>query len=196
MAARKAKKGAKPAPAKKAAPPTAKAPEKPQLEGLSQEEIARLVGCAQSTVSRAIARGDIATLTNGRVPESEAEKLIELRKRDERVASETAEMERRLLAAQTGEREAKAKLRQLELERESGRFVELELVRRAGADPAERVLAVLRAIPQRTAMALECPCARAAVVEKKISDEVERAIAELRESLYLLPPLTPAPRSE
>ncbi len=177
--------GRKATPKAKAAKPAK--PEKPPLEGLSQEEAARRVGCSQSTVGRAIARGDIGTLSNGRLPEDAIEILRELRKEDVKVAGETADLERRLLAAETGEREAKMQLRQMEVERESGRFVELAIVQRDGQDTAEKVLAVLRAIPQRTAMALECSCRRAAVVEKKIREEVERAVSELRESLYITP---------
>jgi transcriptional regulator with XRE-family HTH domain len=176
----------KAAPAKvaKAEKPAAPAMEKPPLEGLSQEEIARRVGCSQSTVGRAIARGDIHPLTNGRLPESAVEVLRGLRTADEKVYAETAELERRLLAAETGERESKAKLRAMEVERESGRFVELELVQRDAADTAQRIVGVLRAVPQRVALALETPHMKAAVVEKKIAEEIERAIAELGESVY------------
>lgn len=174
----------------KPAKATSAAPEKPKLEGLSQEEAARAVGCAQATVSRAIARGDVATLSNGRLPESAIAILRELRKADEKVAGENVELERRLLAAQTGEREAKMKLRQLELDREAGRFIELASVQRAGADAGQRILAVLRAMPQRVALAVDGalaapPSRRAAAIEKIIAVEVERAIAELRRSLYL-----------
>lgn len=184
------------APAKPAAAKVAKA-EKPPLEGLSQEEMARRVGCAQSTITRAIRRGDIETLSNGRVPESAVDKLRELRAADERVSSETDELERRLLAAETGEREAKQKLRELELQRESGRYVELEQVQRSGADAAQRILAVLRAMPQRIARevdaALMAPAdRRAAAVEKIVAREVERAVTELRASMYLQASATPA----
>jgi len=178
-----------PARAKSPAVPAAK-PAKVPLEGLSQEEMARFVGCAQSTVGRAIARGDIDTLTNGRLPQSAVAKLRELREEDVKRAGETAELERRLLMAETGEREAKMKLKQLELERESGRFVELAQVQRSGSDAAQRILAVLRALPQRVALevdaALTAPAARrAASVEKIIAVEVERAVGELRRSLYM-----------
>jgi predicted transcriptional regulator len=170
--------------------------EKPKLLGLSQEQIARLVGCAQSTVSRAIARGDISTLSDGSIREDQAEILRELRVRDERASSETAELERRLLTAETGEREAKQKLKELELQRESGRYVELELVQRSGADAAQRILAVLRAMPQRIAREVDAALAapadrRAAAVEKIVAREVERAVAELRESMYLQASATP-----
>lgn len=164
--------------------------EKPKLLGLSQEAIARLVGCAQSTVSRAIARGDISTLSDGSIREDQAEILKELRARDEQVSTETAELNRRLLRAETGEREAKQKLKELELEREQGRFVELDAVERAGRDAAQRILAVLRAMPQRIAREVDAALAapaerRAAAVEKIVAREVERAVGELRQSLYL-----------
>jgi IS30 family transposase len=178
-------KARKPQPAKTPKPAAKQTvPPKPQLEGYSQEEAAIKVGCAQSTVSRAIARGDIEPLLNGRLPESAIEKLRELRKQDVAASQVTAELERRLLTAETAEREAKAELQKLRLERESGRYVELELVQRDAADASERIVAVLRAVPQRTALALECSCRRAAQVQAKISEEVERAIAELGESTY------------
>jgi predicted transcriptional regulator len=165
--------------------------EKP--EGLSQEEMARHVGCAQSTVSRAIARGDVSTLSNGRLPLSAVEALKALRAEDEKASSITADLERRKLAAETAEREAKAALRALELERERGDFVRLADVRRDGADCGERVVGTLRAIPQRTALAIEAALAdkqqlRAAAVERLVSAEVERALGELRESLYVAAP--------
>lgn len=164
-----------------------KPPKEPKVEGLTQLEVATRSGCSQSTISRAIARGDIEVLPSGRVPESAVE-IMRAQRAQEAAANEaTSDLERRLLAAQAAEREAKAKLRQLELERESGRFVELDLVERDAADTAERILGVLRAIPQRTALALECPCNRAAIVEAKIREEVERAIAELAESKFGAP---------
>lgn len=184
---KKAKAADKPVPAPEK---PVEAPKPPKLLGLSQEAIARLVGCAQSTVSRAIARGDISTLSDGSIREDQADILRELRKRDERVSSETAELERRALTAETGEKEAKAKLRQLELEREQGRYVELALVERAGRDAAKRILAVLRAMPQRIAREVESALTapadrRAAAVERIVSREVERAVAEMRQSMYM-----------
>jgi transposase len=159
-------------------------------EGLTQEEVAKRVGCAASTVWRAIARGDLEPLPGGRLPESAVEIMRGLRQAAAEQDEATASLERRLLAAQAGEREAKMQLRQLELERESGRFVELAQVERAGADAAQRILAVLRAMPQRIAMevdaALSAPAdRRAAAIEKIVAREVERALAEMRESLYL-----------
>jgi len=158
-------------------------------EGLTQEEVAKRVGCGQSTVWRAIARGDIAPIANGRLPESAVDTMRELRAKDAAQDAVTGDLERRLLAAQAGEREAKQKLRELELQRESGRFVELALVQKDAEDARERILSVLRAIPQRTAMAVDGALAapadrRAAVLEKIIADEVERAIAELAESKF------------
>jgi ParB-like chromosome segregation protein Spo0J len=159
--------------------------EQAEPEGYSQEQVARIVGCAQSTVSRMIKRGDVETLTSGRLPEAAIE-VIRAQWRDEEKANEeTASLERRLRIAETEKQEALAKLKTMEVERETGRFVELDAVERAGSDAAERILGVLRAIPQRTAMALECGCRSGAIVEAKIREEVERAIGEMRESLYL-----------
>ncbi len=101
--------------------------------------------------------------------------------------SEYSELKNRLDIALAREREAKASLRELQLQHEAGRFIELAVVERDGVDTAERVLAVLRSIPQRTAASLECDCRRAATVEVKISEEIERAVADLRESLYIKP---------
>ncbi len=168
---------------KKTGKPRAKT-EKTEQEGLTQVEIAALAKCSQSTVNRAIKRGDIETLWNGRIAASEAEKLIELRKEEERSNAEHAVLERRLHIAETDKAEAIAKLKAMEVDHKSGRFIELEGVLRDAADTREKVLAILRAVPQRTAMALECPCRRAAVVESKISDEVERAINEIRKSRF------------
>ena len=159
----------------------------PPLEGLTQDEVAARVPCARSSVYRAIARRDIEPLPNGRLPESAVETMQAIREAEENARNDKGTAEQRLLTAQALEREAKAKLSQIQLEREQGRFIELELVQRDAADTAERILAVLRAIPQRTAMALECSCRSAAVVQQKISDEVERAIGELRESLFIQP---------
>lgn len=164
--------------------------EKAEPEGLSQEEAARRVGCAQSTIGRAIRRGEVELLTNGRIPESEIPKLIEARKADERESSVMADFERRLKVAETEKAEAQAKLKVMELERESGRFVELDSVKRAGADAAQRILAVLRALPQRCALEVDAalsapPERRAAAIEKIVAREVERAVGEMRESMYL-----------
>lgn len=164
-------------------------PEKAAPEGLSQDEAARRVGCSQSTIGRAIRRGDIEILINGRIPESEIPKLIELRKEDERENAEKADLERRMLKAELGEREAKAKLRVMEVERESGRVVDLAVVRADAANARERIIGVLRALPQRVAAEVDAALStpldrRAAVIEKLIAAEVERAIAELAESKY------------
>jgi len=158
--------------------------EQVEPEGLTQEQVARIVGCSQSTVSRAIKRGDVDTLTNGRLPESAIETLRALWADDQRAEEETAGLERRLRIAETEKAEALARLRVMEVDRESGRFVDLSVVARDAADASERIKAVLRAIPQRTAMALECACRPAAVVEAKIGEEIERAIAELGKSTY------------
>jgi hypothetical protein len=153
-------------------------------EGLTQDETARRVGCAKSTVWRAVRRGDVDTLANGRIPESEIEKLVEIRKEEERESRYDAELDRRAKIAETEKQEALAKLKNLELQLQSGLFVKLEDVIRDAADARERFLGIVRAIPQRTAMALECPCHKAAVVEAKISDEIERALAEIRKARF------------
>jgi hypothetical protein len=105
-----------------------------------------------------------------------------------RILSEAGQLKQRLILAQSKEREAKASLAELLLKHRRGLFIEAELVKKDGEDTGERVLSVLRSIPQRTAAALECDCTRAASVEAKISSEIERAVSELRESLYIKPP--------
>lgn len=158
---------------------------------LTQEEVATRVPCARSTVQRMISLGDIiADPVTGRLSESAIEFLRGKREEDEESRTEIRGLNRRLLAAQAGEREAKMKLRELELERERGAFVELASVQRSGADAAQRILAVLRALPQRIALevdaALSVPAdRRAAAIEKIASREVERAIDEMKRSLYL-----------
>jgi hypothetical protein len=113
--------------------------------------------------------------------------LVADREDEEDETNDIVSLKKKLLEHKVRERNAISKLRELELEHESGRFVELAVVRRDGEDAAERVLAILRAMPQRVALALECSCRRAAVVERVISEEVERAIAEMRASMYVKP---------
>ena len=170
------------------APPVATKP-KPKRKrapiGLSQEEASQRVGCNQSTISRAIRRGAIETYTNGRIPESQVAKLIELRKEDEQASEEMTALTRRTTIAETLAAEAKAELQQLKLKLESGKYIELAIVKRDGEATGERIQSVLRSVPQRCALGLECACRTAAEVEAVICDEVERAIAELRESEYI-----------
>jgi phage terminase Nu1 subunit (DNA packaging protein) len=157
---------------------------------LTQEQAALRAGCSQPHVSKLVRRGLLDEhMIDGRLLESAVEVIRAQGAKRERVSEEDADLERRLAIAETRLKEAQAQLRELELERESGRFVELSLVEQDASDARERILTVLRAIPQRTATqvdgALEAPQARrAAVIEKLISDEVERAIAELAEAKY------------
>ena len=156
----------------------------PERAGYTQEEVANKVGCSQSSVSRAVARGDIVPLANGLLSESAIDTMREVRKLDAAASEVTSELERKLLAAQVSERETKAQYAKLKLDLESGRYVEREAVERSGADAAARILGVLRAIPQRVALALECACRSGSVVEAKVSAEIERAVAELHNSVY------------
>lgn len=153
-------------------------------EGLSQEDVANRVPCAQATVSKFARRGWLSRLPNGRYPEHAVDEVRERLAGNEQADEETTSWKQRAEAATARLREVQVKLRELELERESGRLVELAVVERDAHDAAERILGVIRAIPQRTAMALECGCRSAAVVEAKIRDEVERAVAELGQSTY------------
>jgi phage terminase Nu1 subunit (DNA packaging protein) len=162
-------------------------PSKDVREGLSQEDVAERVPCAQATVSRFKRRGLLTELPNGRLDECAVDECRALLSEHDEQGETDPDLKRRLDSAMARLREAQAQLREIELEHERGRYVELAVVERDGQDTAERVLAVLRALPQRTALALECACRRAAVVEKVISEEVERAIAEMRESMYIRP---------
>lgn len=160
----------------------------PPFEGWSQEEVAAQVPCAQGTISRYQRRGELTELPNrklAKVAVDEARALLEAHDLGGDIDPET---KRRLDLATMRLREAQAKIREFELERESGKFIELAIVERDGADTGERVLAVLRAIGQRVALALECSCRSAAVAKKAVDEEVERAIGELRDSLYIVPP--------
>ncbi len=158
---------------------------KEEPAGYSQEQAAKKLGCSHSTINRAIARGAIEILSNGRIPESEISKLRAIWANDQKKSQASEDLERRLLAAQASEREAKAELAQLKVALESGRYVELEIVKRDGASTAERIVGVMRAIPQRVALALACGCRSGAVVESAIRVEIERAIGELGESMYV-----------
>lgn len=171
-------------------PPGGAEKPKESMDGLSQEDVAERVPCAQATVSRFSRRGWLTQLPSGRLAECAVEEIRERLAAREDGSEIDGDLKRRLDTATTKLREAQAQLRQLELERESGRFVELAEVQRAGADAAQRILAVLRAMPQRIALevdgALAAPLGRrAAAVEKIIAVEVERAVAEMRQSLYL-----------
>jgi hypothetical protein len=160
------------------------------VTGTPIAEAARLVGVPRSTVRDWITQGPSAHAPRRFAIEARHggdPALAEERVDEQADEDDNTDLRQQLLSAQVRERKAISKLRELELEHESGRCVELAVVERDGQDTAERVLAVLRALPQRTALALECACRRAAVVEKVISEEVERAIGEMRESLYIRP---------
>lgn len=159
-----------------------------EVTGTPVAEAARKLGVARSTVREWATSQLFHRHRDGSVSKrglAELAKLAEDRVEEEADESDSNKLRQQLLQAQVRERKAIGRLRELELERESGRFVELAVVRRDGEDAAERVISILRAVPQRSAMALECACRRAAVVEKKISEEVERAIGELSDSMYL-----------
>ena len=157
------------------------------MTGVPIAEAARIVNVARTTVRGWAESKRFHTHRDGSVSKrgmAELEKLADELKQEEEEENESGDLRRKLMQAQLRERKAIGKLRELELERESGRFVELAIVEQDAEDAAERITGVLRAIPQRTAMALECNCRRAAVVEVKIAEEIERAIAELGESTY------------
>lgn len=155
--------------------------------GLSQSKIAEAIGCSRSTVQRAVARGDIKPGKGGLFPPGAVDTLRALLSDsdDEEGEHQPGDLRERLARATARWKEAQADLRELQLAHESGRFVELAVVQQDGADTAERFVAVARAIPQRVAMRLECEHHSAAVVEAKIREEVERAIAELHESMFI-----------
>lgn len=160
---------------------------------LTQTEAAQYIGCARVTVQRALERGDLKPAKGGKLLQADLDAWKELRAREAKEQAADADLERRKLAAETAEREAKAALRALELERQRGDFVRLSDVRRDGADCGERVVSTLRAIPQRTALAIEAALAgpsqmRAAAVERLVSAEVERAIGAMKESAYVTAP--------
>lgn len=156
-------------------------------EGLSQEDVAARVPCAQATVSKLQRRGHLNdfVLPNGRLAEAAVEWVRARLDKKDQGEEESGDLKLRLDTAMARLREAQAQIREIELERESGRFVDLAEVERDGADCGERVVGVLRALPQRVAAVLECPCNRASVVEVKVREEVERAIAEIHDSMFV-----------
>ncbi len=160
------------------------------MKAITASEAARRLGVPRSTIRDWLDTGEVE-LDKARLVTTRGmatlKRFAEEREQAQKAEEASKDLGRQLLEAQTRERKAIARLRELELEHESGRFVELAAVQRDGEDTAERVLAVLRALPQRVAMRLECSCRRAAVVEHEIAIEVERAIAELQQSLYLQP---------
>jgi phage terminase Nu1 subunit (DNA packaging protein) len=160
------------------------------MTGTPIAEASREVGVSRSTVREWATAGLFHRHRDGSVSKrglEELQRLAEERAAEQEEEEESGDLRHQLLQAQVRERKAIGKLRELELAHESGRYVELALVQRDGADTAERVISILRAIPQRTALALECECQRAAVVEKRIGEEIERAIAEMKDSTYIKP---------
>ncbi len=160
------------------------------MTGTPIAEAAREIGVPRSTVREWATARRFHLHRDGSVSKrgmDELRQLAEERNQEQEEQEDNGDLRHQLLRAQIRERKAIGKLRELELAHESGRFVELALVQRDGADTAERVISILRAIPQRTALALECACQRAAVVELRISQEIERAIAEMKDSTYLKP---------
>lgn len=167
---------------------------------LSGREFARLAMVSHTAVQNWIDAGLIPIRPDGKLDRADAlvavQHLVEDREADRKERGELAKVRAELTLARRDRERALARLRELELSVESGQYVELALVERDGHDTAERVLAVLRSIPQRTAMAVEgvssaAPSRRAAVVEQIISVELERAIGELRESMYIKPVVRP-----
>ena len=156
----------------------------------SQQAIADRAGCSQPLISRMVARGELDEhLVGGKLLETAVETVRAYVTRTEADNATDEELERRLAVAETRLKEAQAQLREIDLEREQGRYVALAEVEADGQDLAIRICTVLRAIPQRTALAVEgalaaSPERRAAVIERLISEEVERAIGELRESKF------------
>ena len=157
---------------------------------MSQVKAATLLGISRSTlrewiVAELVEINEQKAVTDKGIQQARelAGRLAEKKDDDESPSG----LREQLLKAQVRERNAISRLRELELEHESGRYVELAIVQRDGADAAERILAGLRSIPQRSAMGLQCECRKAAVVEKVLVEEVERVVTELRDSLYLRP---------
>jgi phage terminase Nu1 subunit (DNA packaging protein) len=159
----------------------------PPFEGFTQEEVADRVPCAQQTVSRYQRKGKLTALPSGKLAACAVEEMRTLLDADDG-DEETGEWKKRAEAATARLREAQASLRELQLEVESGRFVDRAAVERSCADAAQRILGVLRAMPQRIARKVEAALSapehrRAAAAEKIIAGEVERAVEELNRSL-------------
>lgn len=168
-------------------PPKRKKPGRPPKQrtagGLTQVEVANRSGCSQSTVSRLTARGVLSLRSDGLYPEDAPETVRAYMTASEEKGEELSELERQLTEARRDKVRADARLREMEVELESGRFVERKEVERAVTDAMAVTLAVLRSTPQRTALELQCKCRDAAATDKVISVEVERAISEMKRVL-------------
>jgi transcriptional regulator with XRE-family HTH domain len=158
-------------------------PKQRNAGGLTQVEVANRSGCSQSTVSRLTARGVLSIRDDGRYPEDAPDTVRAYMAASEEKGEELSELERQLTEARRDKVRADARLREMEVELESGRFVERKEVERAVTDAMTVTLAVLRSVPQRTALELQCKCRDAAATDKAISVEVERAISEMKRVL-------------
>ena len=167
------------------------------IEGITADVLAQRVGCSPTIVARAIRRGVLFPLENGRMAESAIEALREHIQEAEADDEGMLALKKRAMTAEANERELKVQLRQFQLERESGKYLERTDVIRSGADAASRMTAIARAVPSRVAMEVEgaqtVPQARrAAVIEKIIRAEIERMIGEMRDALSELAASGPA----
>lgn len=174
-------------PAKPAKPKRPGRPRKQRTAGgLTQVEVANRSGCSQSTVSRLTARGVLAFRDDGLYPEDAPDTVRAYMTASDEKDEELSDLERQLTEARRDKVRADARLREMEVEHESGRFIERKEVERAVTDAMSVTLAVLRSVPQRTALELQCKCRDAAATDKVISVEVERAISEMKRVLQRL----------
>src|SRR5688572_21269259 len=126
--------------------------------GLTQVEVANRAGCSQSTVSRLTARRVLALRDDGLYPEDAPDTVRAYMTASEEKDEAVSELERQLTEARRDKVRADARLREMEVEHESGRFIERKEVERAVVDAMAVTLAVLRSVPQRTALELQCKC--------------------------------------
>jgi hypothetical protein len=158
---------------------------------VSERELATLLGVSKTAVGEWKDAGEFQLDENGRILREEAleaGKLCVARIADRKTATvEAAKINSEFIAARRDKERAIADLRRVEADLAAGRYVKLADVESDGRETAERILGVLRQIAQRVARDLECPCRPAAVVEARIREEVERAVAEMKDSVWLRP---------
>ncbi len=160
-------------------------------DGLSQVDLARKVPCSRSSVQRAVTRGDITPLASGRFPATAVDVMRAQRSAETAAADEMQKVKGELIRAKRDRERALADLRRIEVDVQAGKYVELERVRTDAVNSITGFVAVLRSIPQRTAVILDGIAAepdshrRAAKIYALMTDEVERCVAEMRSSLFV-----------
>lgn len=168
---------------------------------VSQAAFAREAKLSRRQVARHIAAGVLELGDDGQLDLAAGRRALAARRKrreaeGDAVAEDNAETRKlkgELVRWQGAWRRATAELRQLELKVRAGEFVAVADVRKDAAKVASVIQAMLRSIPPRVALEVEAALSvpaerRAAVVDRIVSNEVERAIGSLgSESVYVGP---------